>query len=151
MPRHIIRTALAILVVAVTFIALSPGLASARTIYEEYATVVSTSPPSNASCSFVSSGNVPGAGQACFVANGDQFWIRDYYADGLHVEMRASVNTTGDGFRCYTFRGSSYPWQTCTSWAYEIPENGTLAYSAGLWDSNNTLRYNGSLVLARAG
>jgi uncharacterized membrane protein YidH (DUF202 family) len=45
MPRHIIRTALAILVVAVTFIALSPGLASARTIYEEYATVVSTSPP----------------------------------------------------------------------------------------------------------
>jgi hypothetical protein len=148
MPRHIIRTALSTLAAAAAVIVLSPGTASARTIYQEYATVVSTSPPSNASCSYVISGREVG-GQACFTPDGDQFWIRDLRADGLHVEMRAQVNTTGDGFRCYTYRGSSYPWQRCDSFWDEIPENGTVIYTASLWDGT-TQRSVGSLRMARA-
>jgi hypothetical protein len=130
--RRLFRAASLILALTTVISFLGVGTAYA-TVYQEYATNVSSSPPSGAPCVEVWHNRTRG-GKACFEAHGDEFWIRDYDAEGWHVEMRAQLNTNGNGFRCYTYRGPSATWQRCDSFSDNIPEDGRLIFSVSLWD-----------------
>jgi hypothetical protein len=122
----------------VTFLGTS---ASAATLYTERASSTSTTPTLNANCNEVTGYENPRAtaGLACFRPLGDKFYVRDTLGDGHHIEVRGTVNRTGDNFRCYELGGASAGWQVCDSFADEIPENSTIYWEIGLWEGSKLL------------
>ncbi len=79
------------------------------------------------------------AGLACFRPYGDKFYVRDTLADGHHIEVRGTVNRTGDNFRCHEHGGSAAGWQVCDGFHDEIPENSTIYREIGLWEGGTLL------------
>lgn len=119
--------------------------ASAATLYTERASATGTSPTLDANCNEVNGyeNSRATAGLACFRPLGDKFYVRDTLADGHHIEVRGTVNRTGDKFRCYELSGSSAGWQVCDSFADEIPEHSTIYWEIGLWEGSTLLRTGG--------
>ncbi|WP_159047018.1 hypothetical protein [Streptomyces pactum] len=126
---------------AFALVAFLGGSASAATLHSEQASATSTSPTLDANCNEVTGYENPRAtaGLACFRPYGDKFYVRDTLADGHHIEVRGTVNRTGDNFRCYEHGGSSAGWQVCDGFHDEIPENSTIYWEIGLWEGGTLL------------
>ncbi len=143
LKQRILRAVISVLAIVAAVVVFTPGTAMAA-VYQEYASLAYSSPPAypKAVCDSVwyrHNGEARMGARGCFEKHGDEFWIDDTLADGHHVEMRAQVNLTGDGFRCYTYRHSSYSWQRCDSFASKIPEDGRLWVTIGVWEGSTQI------------
>lgn len=148
MHTSLVRKSAVVAGLAAAALAFSPDSALAATVYTEKATSAS-SITVDANCSFVYNSKGQLAGMGCFKASGDKFYVRDYLADGHHVEMRGQINTNGNGFRCYETGGTAAGWQVCDSFWDNIPENAVLAWTASVWEGDDLL-YSGQLKLSAA-
>jgi hypothetical protein len=148
MARIVSRKTALVAAAATAIVGLTPGTASARTIWSEYAGPASA-PTVDGNCSFIYGPDRRLAAVGCFKASGDKFYIKDAAADGHHVEIRGQINTNGDGFRCYEYRGASAGWLVCDSFWDNIPENAVVAWWLGVWEGDDLL-YSSALKLSAA-
>ncbi|MGH3763282.1 hypothetical protein [Actinophytocola sp.] len=124
-------------IVAVLSVAFFGATASATTSMAARSKNVSGSPPGGLSCS---DGRGIGV-NACFQPNGDKFWIKDYKADGHHVEVSFDSDRLEIG-SCRDFHGKKAGWTVCDQFSRHISENQGIVFQG--------LVMEGSRILARA-
>lgn len=122
-------------IVAVLTAAFLGGTAAAATSKAAKAKNVSGSPPGGLSCS-----DGRGVGVlACFQPNGDKFWIRDFRADGHHVEVSFDSDRLEIG-SCRNFHGRAAGWTVCDQFSRHISENQGIVFQGLVMEGSKILK-----------
>lgn len=136
----ILRSAGAIAAGSMLALGLMTSSASADAAHIENATDVSGAPPSSARCTPVyPDSHSLIAGEACFESYGDYFWVRDWRADGHHIEVRATYRgNPATLFICKDYKGEVAGWTRC-SFHNEMTEDQRINYVTMLMEGNSIL------------
>ncbi|MFJ4714622.1 hypothetical protein [Streptomyces sp. NPDC088785] len=107
---------------ALLFAAVGVGTASAEAGHQ--AVNVSGGPPAGAACS------TEGWAHGCYVASGDQIWVKDAKEDGHHaaVVFWWSGQASKPELSCHDHHGTAAGWTVCKDLADVIPEHSTLTF-----------------------
>ncbi|MBA0052413.1 hypothetical protein E0L36_16285 [Streptomyces sp. AJS327] len=93
--------------------------------------------------------NVKVLGKACFKPYGDQFWIKDLRADGLHLEMRAMYGGNPQTiFNCKNYHGKAGGWTVCT-FANQMREKRGINFAL-LAYQGNSMKFKGGTAPAKS-